>query len=240
MTRLVWLTVAALALPWTASAEWKFAMFLGGARTVTSSLILDQTDRGTHLTLAPISYETKALKHPFYYGYRLAYYLGETSRWGIEGELIHLKIFARTDREIVADGTLNGRMRSGPVVAHEIVSKFAMSHGMNFALLNIIYRTPPQRKDGHVRRVVLLGRLGGGPTIPHVESRILSASRQGFQLGKLGLQAAGGIELQVATRLAVAAEYKLTYTGQRVEVVNGDVSARLVTHHGVVGFVYRL
>ena len=240
MTRFAWLTVAALAIPGTASAEWKFAMFLGGAHTVTGSLILEQPDRGTHLTLAPISYETRALKHPFYYGSRLAYYFGETSPWGIEGELIHLKIFARTDREVVADGTLNGRMRSGPVVAHEIVSNFAMSHGLNLTLLNIIYRTLPQRQDGRVRRVVLLGRLGGGPTIPHVESHILGAGRQSYQLGRLGLQAAGGIEVQVATRLAVAVDYKLTYTGQRVEVVNGYVSARLLTHHGVVGLVYRL
>ena len=42
------------------------------------------------------------------------------------------------------------------------------------------------------------------------------------------------------SRLAVAAEYKLTYTDQRVDVVGGQVSARVLTHHGIVGLVVSL
>jgi hypothetical protein len=215
-------------------------VFVGGAHSLGGQLVLEQPDRQTHLTIAPVSYETQAFDPPPYYSYRLTYFQSRTSRWGLEGELIHLKVLARARGRATAQGTLNGQVLPAPLDAGQIVSNFEMSHGLNFTLLNVIYRTPPQRQDGSLRRVSFAGRAGVGPTLPHVEANILGASRRGFQLGKPGFQAASGIELRLAARLAVATEYKLTYTSQRVGVVDGHVSARVLTHHGVVGLVVSL
>ena len=204
-----------------AEADWTVATFIGGAHTKTDRLILVLP--GTRVViLEPVAFESRSFRPPLYYGARLAHFFGPGSFWGIEGEQIHLKIFARPPSET------------------EPRIEFAMSHGLNLVLANLILRTPAAGNNGRVRRILLTARAGIGPTIPHVEANLFGQRQQGYQFGRLAMAAAGGVELQIAQHIGLLAEYKVTHTQQRVDVGDMNVRTRVLTHHGVVGLTWRL
>ena len=90
----------------------------------------------------------------------------------------------------------------------------------------------------HGGRLVLFGRAGLGPTIPHAESRIGSEVLEGYELGAVGLHLAGGLEIRLWRGMAAMAEYKLTHTNQTVSVVEGQARGLFTSHHGVFGLVW--
>lgn len=222
-----------------ASGEWTVAGYLGAAHSSETHLRLDQAAGNTHITLGAIRYDTRSLSPPLYYGWRATYYFGRTSRWGVEAEMIHLKAFARTNVPARASGALNGRSVDGTLIANQVVERFAMSHGLNFALANIVFRTPASRPDGSSRRLIVLGRLGVGPTVPHVEATVNDESHEGYQFGSIGIQAASGVELEIHRHMAIALEYKLTRTKGHVQIAEGEIRSPLTTQHGIVGLAFR-
>lgn len=222
-----------------ADGEWVIAAYLGAAHSSETHLRLDQAAANTRVELEPIRYETRSLSPPFYYGWRAAYYFGTTSRWGLEAEMIHLKAFAQTDVPVRASGALNGRSVDGTLIASQVVERFAMSHGLNFALANIVFRTPASRPDGSSRRLVVLVRLGAGPTVPHVEATVDDESHEGYQLGSIGIQAASGVELEIHRHMAIALEYKLTHTNGHVQIAEGEIRSPITTQHGIAGLAFR-
>ncbi len=110
--------------------------------------------------------------------------------------------------------------------------RFAMSHGMNFILANVMWITPAGNRSG---RVDVVGRLGLGPTLPHVESRIGREERQGYELGGFGLQVAPGIALLTTRRWRLTAEYKFTFARPHVSVPRGTATTTLRPHHIALG-----
>lgn len=222
-----------------ASGEWTVAAYLGAAHSAETHLGLDQAAGNTHLKLGPIRYETRSLSPPLYYGWRATYYFGSTSQWGVEAEMIHLKAFAQTDVPVRASGALNGRSVDGTLIASQVVERFAMSHGLNFALANIVFRTPASRPDRSSRRLVVLVRLGAGPTVPHVEATVDDESHEGYQLGSIGVQAASGVDLEIHRHMAIALEYKLTRTNGHVQIAEGEIRSPITTQHGIIGLAFR-
>jgi hypothetical protein len=61
-----------------------------------------------------------------------------------------------------------------------------------------------------------------------------------YEWGSFSAQAAAGVELRLATRFYLAAEYKLTRTVQDVSVVHGSASTPLTTHHLATGLAIHL
>lgn len=222
--------VLALAFASASQAGWRVAAYLGGAANHQSWLRVEQPERATRLELRGVSYEGRSFEPPVYYGYRLGYFF---SRFGLEAEFIHQKIYARAERVVQAQGTFRGQSVTGSVPMESLVEQFSISHGLNMLLANLAW----ERRLG--ARSFLQLRLGAGPTVPHPESLIQGEGRQHYQLGRAAMQAAAGLELRLWRGLHALGEYKFTRTRQEVDVAAGRAETLVRSHHGVFGLGYR-
>jgi opacity protein-like surface antigen len=222
------------------AAEWVFAAYLGAARTVNAPLTISQPTAATTITFTSVEYRGQSFTAPLYYGYRVAYFPRPTSWIGVEGEFIHLKVYARTDRGIRADGMLDGQRVSGVVPMRSVVDRFAMSHGLNLVLINVAARRKLGSRADDTGNVELIGRLGIGPTVPHAETTVGGRPRDGYELGAIALQAAAGVEMRIWERLSVLAEYKFTRTRQTISVDRGEARGLFASHHAVFGVAWHL
>lgn len=225
-----------LVLPPTAAAQWTGAAYLGTASTAPARLEVDLPASNTRLSLSDVHYESGSFESPQYYGLRFGYLFG---RFGIEGEVIHMKIFADISRHVRAEGVLSGRAVSGDMQLAGVVGRFSISHGLNLLLVNAVWRWPIAWPGGRVDRVALVVRAGAGPTMPHVESTIAGVSREGYELGRVGWQAAGGLEVRLVARLSGLLEYKRTGTRQVVGLAGGTARTRVASNHVVFGLGWR-
>jgi len=218
------------------AADWALAFFLGDCATRSNAVRLDRPASATHVVMTPVQYDARSFDSPLYYGYRVSRYL--SPRVGIEGEFIHAKTFARAAAPIRATGTVDGADVEGSAPLSSVIERFAMSHGLNFVLANVVYRqgigADPQP------RVSIAARAGAGITVPHVESTIAGVSREQYELGGVGMQVAIGAELRVTGRLHSFAEVKITHTAESVSVSAGSISGRFTTVHGIAGIAWHL
>jgi lipid A oxidase len=203
--------VLLLSAPAIAYADWTAAGFIGTAWTRSTTLTLDRGALGQS-TFSGVPFDSHSFEGPLYYGYRGGWFR-RGSVAGIEGEVIHLKVFARP-------GAL------GPDVR-----RFSISHGLNLLFANAVFRRPLAGSG----RVVATARLGAGFSVPHGESEIGGVEQQQYEVGSLALQAAGGAELRLAPHLRGFAEYKLTRTAPDVSVAGGSVHGRYLSQHLAAG-----
>ena len=217
-----------------AGAEWAVGGYLGAAHTMTNRLSVAQPAVGTDVTFASINYFGDSYTPPVYYGYRFGYFFGGWPWLGIEAEFIHVKAYARTDAVTRVTGQHLGVPVDRDAPVQDVLERFSISHGLNFALANLVMRRKLASSwaDG---RVSLVGRMGLGPTIPHPESQISGVSHEGYELGALGLHLSGGVDVRIWRGLGVFGEYKLTTTDQTVSVDQGQAHGRFTSHHGVFG-----
>jgi hypothetical protein len=194
-----------------AHADWAVAAYLGTAWTSRASLTLDRGAGGSS-TFTDVPFDSRSFESPLYYGYRFGWFT-PTSGLGVEGEVIHLKVYARP-------GTL------GPSVG-----RFSISHGLNMLLANAVLRRPIDPS----RRVYVTARLGAGVTVPHAESEIDGITQQQYEWGSLALQGAIGTELRVTGAVRLLAEYKLTTAAPTVSVAGGTIRGRYLSQHLAAG-----
>jgi hypothetical protein len=216
--------------------DWTIAFFIGGCSTGSNTLTLDRSGNATHVVLTPVEYADRSFESPPYYGYRIGRSL--SPHLGIEAEFIHSKVFARTAATIRATGTVEGSRIQGTFPLSSIVERFAMSHGLNFVLANVVYRQPIGRSANP--RAAIMGRTGAGITVPHVESTIAGESREQYEIGGLGLQAALGAEIRVTRRFYSFGEFKVTTTAESVAWAAGTLSGRFTTLHAIAGIAWHL
>jgi hypothetical protein len=235
----VLLLVAMIGAPRSAHGEWVAAGFLGGAATHRAALEIEQPVRRTALEIEDVSLAGRSLESPLYYGYRLMWAPGSHARLGVEVEFIHLKVDADTDAAVHMHGEVRGQAINGTLRLDEVVQRFAISHGLNLVLANLVISHPLTRGTSGSPRLVFVGRLGAGPTIPHAETTVEGTIQEQYQWGRVAAQAAAGLEWRFARRFAALAEYKLTATPQRVRIPDGSASARIVSHHMVAGVAWR-
>ena len=195
-----------------ARADWMLAAYLGTTWTRPASLTVDRGSSGGAATLTGVAFDSRSFESPPYYGYRFGWFLGRSSI-GAEGELIHLKVYARPE-------TLGANVR-----------RFSISHGLNLLVANAVVRRPLLSS----RRAYATVRLGAGVTVPHAESDIGGIAQEQYQLGSLALQAALGTEFRVARRARVLAEYKLTTAAPTVSVAGGTIQGRYLSQHLAAG-----
>jgi hypothetical protein len=237
--RCVVLAAVSLASPASARADWIAAAFLGHAHTVPSTVVLTQPARQTRIEMIDVNYRGESLKSPQYYGVRMTW-VPAAHRWmGIEGEYIHAKVFVETRRDARVRGTIDGVPVDTSLFLYSHVQRLAMSHGLNFIFANLIVRRELGPVDSQgTPRLTLVGRVGAGPTRPHVESTIENAAFDGYENGGLGTQVGGGIEFSIWRGLGVVTDYKLTWAHPDVDVAGGraDIPAR--SHHVVGGLKF--
>ncbi len=226
-------------LAWVRSADagWVVGGYLGSVATRHSYLTVAQPALRTDVRFDPVDYKGRSFNLPLYYGYRAAYFPGSSGWFGIEAEVIHMKAYAQTGEAASASGVVGGVPVAGSMLISSVVQRFSLSHGQNMLLVNaVVRRAFGERRDYRTARLVALARVGVGPTLPHAESTIGGVADEGYELGALVFQAAGGIELMVWKRLHALAEYKFTRCRQSVSVAAGGTAETLLTsHHFVFG-----
>ncbi|HET7219495.1 MAG TPA: hypothetical protein VFJ02_15670 [Vicinamibacterales bacterium] len=221
-----------------ASAEWTFGGFLGGSWTRETSLTLTRPSSGTAVTLSPVHYDGKPFQAPPYYGYRAGLY--PASGWfGVEAELIHLKVIADTQRTTNAAGTFEGTPVQRSLRLSEVAQRFSITHGVNLLLVNALVRRTSAAASGRPRWIAI-GRAGAGASVPHPESTIGGRSYEAYEWGSFALQGSGAVEVRIARALYVSAEYKITRTTQHVTIDGGTARTPLITQHLTSGVALHL
>jgi len=220
-------------------ADWSLGAFLGGSWTSDASLDVAQPASGTDITFSSVHYAGEAFKSPPYYGYRVAFF-PESGWFGIEGELIHLKVIADTARTTPVDGTLGGTPVSGAVVLSSVLQRFSITHGVNLLLVNALFRHASDSSRGTWPRWTFVGRAGAGASIPHPESTIGGLTFEHYEWGAFSVQGAAAIEVSIAGPVFLSGEYKLTRTVQDVTIVGGSARTPLLTQHLTAGVLVRL
>jgi hypothetical protein len=224
--------LALLSVPADARAQWYGAAFLGGAHTHSARVSIDQPARGRSVTFDDVEFAGESLKSPQYYGWRFGRLLGADRRFGAELEFIHLKAIAKTDRTYPMAGSVAGSAPApGPMST--IVQRYAMSHGLNFLVINFVSRTP----IGEGPLAVVL-RSGIGPTLPHAETTIGGEAREQYEYAGLGTQTSAGLEIGIHRFLSAVVDYKFTFARPSITVVDGTARTTSATHHLAVGLAF--
>jgi opacity protein-like surface antigen len=196
-----------------------------------------QPFRATSVRFDAIDYEGRSFSPPVYYGYRGAYFFGPDGWFGVEAEVVHMKVYARVHRIVPAAGALNGIPISGTIAADDVVQRFSLSHGQNMLLINgVVRRVFGAGGRDRNARLAAEGRVGAGPTLPHVESTIGGVAEEKYERGAVAWQAAAGVELRVYGRLYALGEYKFTRCRQSVTAAaQSTVETLLSSHHVAFG-----
>src|SRR5437899_2726306 len=196
---------AALMVVATARAETQVAAYLGMSWTVDSDVAL------AGQTFRDVSWETRSLHSPPYYGLRVAHFFTDGSGWGLALDFFHDKAYAR-------DGSVAPALR-----------RLSFSHGLNHVTVDVDWRT----RAGPLRPY---GGVGAGSLVPHVEAQSDSASVDDDQwLRGISAKAQVGVQWRLPGPAGIFLEYRLTFAYLRVSVPGGDLSTWLRTHHLVAG-----
>jgi hypothetical protein len=236
------LTIAGflLGLPSPARADWMLGGFLGHAWTRPSTVILILPGQQTQLELVDLHYRGESFESPPYYGLRISWIKRAQPWMAIEGEFVHAKVFAETDRLERVRGILGGAPIDAPFPLSALVQRLAMSHGLNFILGNFVVRRHVGSADSSGRHnVVAVLRVGAGWTLPHAESTIGGIGSEQYESGGPGAQVGGGLEMSVWRGVYVVGEYKFTLTTPQVDVAGGEAKIPARSHHLLSGLGYR-
>ncbi|MCC7010395.1 MAG: hypothetical protein IT184_16420 [Acidobacteria bacterium] len=232
---------AALALvllvPSAAAAQWYAAGYLGASHTQSSTVSIRLPDDGIALDFHDVRFYSLSTQPRRYYGLRIGRSGWPHRRLGLELEMIHMKAYADTTRDyaVTSSGPSLALLDTSPM--NGFVQEFAMSHGLNFALVNLVVRRPLGGDDA---RAAVTIRAGGGPIFPHAETTVGGRTVHEYQYAGVGTQAAAGLELRLGYRTSAIAEYKLTYCRPELEMAAGLGATTAISHHVSLGLMLAL
>jgi hypothetical protein len=226
-----------LATAGEARAQWFAAAYLGANHTHAATVAIDRPADGVALEYRDVEFEARPFKSPQYYGLRIGRWFGSSRRIGLEVEFIHLKAYGRTDLvyEVTGDAGPFGELTQPPAPMNALVSRYAMSHGLNLLLINVGTRAP--LKGGPIS---LVARGGAGPALPHGESTIAGEAREQYEFGGFGVHAAGGLEIRLHARISGVIEYKITFAKPEITIAGGTGNMSALTHHVAFGLAFGL
>ena len=235
------LSLSFLLMPRLAAAQFYVAGYLGTNRTLAAPVSIDQPTRNTSLTFDGVTFEARPFKSPQYYGVRVGRLFGEQRRFGVEFEWIHPKAYADTTQVVHITGRLNGVNVDTNARMDTIVQRYAMSHGMNFALFNAVIRVPlDEGGNGFASCVALTARAGAGPMLPHAENTVAGESREQYEAGGVGYQVAGGVDVHLTGWLSAIADYKFGHGTPEVMIVDGTGRTTANVHQLAFGLAFGL
>ncbi len=236
-------TVGTMLLVWprTVSAQWYVAGYLGTNHTMPASVSIEQPSIGTSLEFSDVTFNARPFQSPQYYGLRVGCLFGERRRWGVEFEWVHPKLYADTSRTVQVAGRSGGAVVDTTIAMDAFVQRYAMSHGMNFALVNLLTRVPiAHASRGLPSRIALTARAGAGLMLPHAESTVGGQSREQYERGGFGFQLAGGIDLRLVGRLSATLDYKFGHARPEITIVDGTARTSANVHQVAFGLAFGL
>ena len=219
--------------------EFDLSVFTGIALTQDNDLVLHQRG-GTDLTFHDVSYEGRDFDTPPYYGARLLWFPGENSHWGFGGEFFHVKLYLNVGDTVQVSGSRNGVGVGDNERIDRTIESFSLSHGLNFALGDIVYRWLPGRggNDFLARLQPYVG-AGIGAAIPHVESNVGGTFHEEYQFHGPGVQGIAGINFDLSRHWGLMFEYKFTYANlDSLEIPRGSIDLTPLSHHLVGGITF--
>jgi hypothetical protein len=229
---------AALLVPAGAGAQVYFVAYLGTNYTQSADITLDVPAADLGVTFRDVHFDAHPFQSPQYYGGRLGWLFppprqsrsGEAGvRFGVEAEFVHLKVYADTTREYVAEGRLAGLTPGGRLQMNTLVQRYAMTHGLNFLVGNVVVRRPVHD------RLAVTARAGAGVTLPHAESTVLGVHKDHYEYAGPGAHVAAGLDWQLHGPFSVVGEYKLTYAQPEITIAAGTGRTTSLSHHFAFG-----
>jgi hypothetical protein len=220
------------------SAQWHVTAFLGDAATSPGHLDIRSASADTSVVVEPVGLRDESFDSPWYYGARLTRQFEGARRLGLEVEFIHAKTIADPSQVVRLHGRLDGRELDGQHPLGTVLPRFELSHGLNFLLGNVVVDWPvaPRDREGILG---IVGRVGAGPTIPHVESTFRDQQADSYQFGAIAFAAAFGTRIRLSNHFSAVVELKVTRTRQRVDVGSADIEGVFTTRHFVAGVTWR-
>jgi opacity protein-like surface antigen len=220
-----------------ADAQWYVAGYLGANHTMPATVSIDQPSLGTSLEFDDVTFVARPFTSPQYYGVRAGYLFGEERRWGVEFEWLHPKVYAEVEHAVHVTGRSGGVNVDTTTRMDTFVQHYAMSHGMNFMLVNVVARRP---LGGTASRVALTGRAGAGPMLPHAETNVGGRSREQYERAGIGFQVAGGVDVRLAGWLSAIADYKFGHARPEIDIADGTGQMSANVHQIAFGLAFGL
>ena len=229
------LTLASLA-----RAEVELSIFTGVALSQDSDLDLHQTG-GTDLTFHDVSFEGRDFETPPYYGARGLWFPSDDSHWGFGAEFFHMKMYAKMGDTVRVTGRRNGTSVDDNERISDTIESFSLSHGLNYALGDIVYRwMPGQRGQDFLGHLTPYAGFGFGVAIPHVESNVNGTFHEEYQVHGPGVQALTGVNVMLNEHWGLMFEYKFTYANlDSLDIPDGSIEVTPLTHHLVTGITFQ-
>ena len=234
VTSPILLAILAIVVPVRADAQWFAAAYLGANATTSATVSIDVPGEGLALAYHDVAFEARPFDSPQYYGARIGKLFGPSRRIGVEVEFIHLKVYAKTHDPYPTTGEFGTSQAAAGGPMNAIVQRYAMSHGLNFLVANLVTRTSLGGATSFI------ARAGFGPTLPHGETTVLEQSRDAYEYAGLGAHVAAGLDLRLRGRLSLVAEYKFTYASPRIDLARGTGEMTAATHHVAFGLAFGL
>jgi hypothetical protein len=223
-----------VAVPRHAEAQWFAAGYLGANATRSATVGIDVPGEQISLEYHDVAFEARPFESPQYYGVRVGRMFGAATRFGVEVEWVHLKVYADTTRVYETTGSFGSSLILRTPEMNAIVQRYAMSHGLNFLVVNLVTRYPLGRA------VSLIARAGAGPTLPHGETTVLDQQRDRYEYAGLGVHAAAGLDVRLYGRLSLVGEYKFTYARPEIDLAAGTGRTTTASHHVAFGLAFGL
>lgn len=221
--------------------------YTGLGITRASDLFIRQPRLGTDLVIDQVSWEHRSLSTDWdrdsipYVGVRAGLFLSRPGWLSVSAEVLHFKVFAKTDQLYRISGMTQGNAIDAVAPMGSVVQRYQVSNGVNMVLGNLSAHWPPARDSTFAAGWVgLYGGGGAGVTVPFTRSTIGPSSQGQYEWGRLATQLFGGVAWRLTPRWSIAAEYKLTGTTVDGAVPAGSSESRLQTHHLVFGLGFLL
>jgi hypothetical protein len=217
-----------LGAPAPAAAQWYFAGYFGANYTHPASVTIDSPPADFIVTFDEVRFTAEPFRAPPYYGWRFGRLFGTERRFGVELEFIHLKVIGDTSREYTAEGRLSSIGPDGRLRMDTVVQRYSMTHGLNFIVINGIWRRPL------LGRVTLVSRAGAGGTLPHAETTVLGIGREQYEFAGAGAHVGAGIDLPVWKRFWHRADH-CPHAARSRRLRVGIDTRSLTGHQGMQG-----
>ena len=226
-TVLLFLSLAA-ARP--AFAQWYFSGYGGASHTRSADVSVKVPSAGLDVTYQNVAFAAASFTGPPYLGARLGHFFGKARKFGLEFDIIHLKVIGDTARQYATSGQIAGvAVPSGTSsTMSDNVQLFQITHGLNFLLVNLVWRQP--LGSGHMPRFALWGRVGAGPTMPHPETTVLTQHLEEYEVRGAGGGASIGFDCLLIPHFSAFTEYRVTYARPSVDVVGGMGRTTALSH----------
>ncbi|MGW8369160.1 MAG: outer membrane protein, partial [Gammaproteobacteria bacterium] len=227
-------------VPGSVRAESELTLYGGQGWTADSDVELMRPG-GTHLTFADVSWETKPFKLPPYWGIRYTHSPADLPKWDFAVDLLHAKMYSDLAQTVAVSGRRDGAPVESLERLGDTFSVFEFTDGHNLLTTNALRRWQPFQASGKPDFQPSIYVGGGlGLALPHSEVAIPGSTTSEYQFAGPAVQFLAGGGWPIADRIALRAEYRLSWTDLDSELSGGGhLLTKSATRHLSIGIGYR-